>query len=104
MLSLDVDPKLAWALRHRERFPVDVNRASRDMLLRVPGLGVKTVDKMIAMRAHRRIRYDDLVRLRVPVKKVAPFVETVDYHPRGDCDSPALRRDLREPAQPDLFG
>lgn len=104
MLSLDVDPKLAWALRHREQFPVDVNRAPRDMLLRVPGLGVKTVDRMIAMRAHRRIRYDDLVKLRVPVKKVAPFVQTVDHRPRGDHESRVLRRDLREPAQPDLFG
>ncbi|MGF6495133.1 putative DNA modification/repair radical SAM protein [Luteibacter sp. 621] len=106
MLSLDVDPKLAWALRHREQFPVDVNKASRDMLLRVPGLGVKTVDKMIAMRGHRRIRYDDLIRLRLPVKKVAPFVETVDHRPRGDHESTALHRDLREPlpTQPDLFG
>jgi len=104
MLSLEVDPKLAWALRHRESFPVDVNRAPRDMLLRVPGLGVKTVDRMIAMRAHQRIRYADLIRLRVPVKKVAPFVETVDHRPRGDRESGALQRDLREPAQPDLFG
>ena len=104
MLPLDIDPKLAWALRHREQFPVDVNRASRDMLLRVPGLGVKTVDKLIAMRMHKRIRYDDLIRLRVPVKKVAPFVQTVDHRPRGDHESVVLRRDLREPAQPDLFG
>ena len=37
MLDLDIDPKLAWALTHRERFPVDVNRAPREMLLRVPG-------------------------------------------------------------------
>ena len=104
MLPLDIDPKLAWALRHREQFPVDVNRASRDMLLRVPGLGVKTVDKLIAMRMHKRIRYEDLIRLRVPVKKVAPFVQTVDHRPRGDHESVVLRRDLREPAQPDLFG
>ncbi|MEX1827793.1 putative DNA modification/repair radical SAM protein [Luteibacter sp. CQ10] len=104
MLPLDIDPKLGWALRHRERFPVDVNKAPREMLLRVPGLGVKTVDKMIAMRAHKRIRYDDLVRLRVPVRKVAPFVETIDHRPRGDHESTVLRRDLREPAQPDLFG
>ena len=44
MLDLDVDPKLAWALKHRERFPVDVNRADREMLLRVPGLGARAVD------------------------------------------------------------
>ena len=45
MLPLDIDPKLAWALRFRESFPVDVNRAPREALLRVPGLGVKAVDR-----------------------------------------------------------
>ena len=42
MLSLEIDPKLAWALRHRDRFPLDVNRASREDLLRVPGFGART--------------------------------------------------------------
>lgn len=41
MLALDIDPKLAWALKNRHRFPVDVNRADREMLLRVPGLGAR---------------------------------------------------------------
>src|SRR6201999_4187334 len=45
MLALDVDPKLAWALPHRERFPVDLNRAPKEMLLRVPGLGVTSVKR-----------------------------------------------------------
>ena len=43
MLPLDIDPKLAWALKFRENFPVDVNRAPREQLLRVPGLGTKAV-------------------------------------------------------------
>ena len=50
-LDLGIDPKLAWALKHRERFPVDVNRAPREMLLRVPGLGAKTVDRMLSRPA-----------------------------------------------------
>lgn len=104
MLSLDIDPKLAWALRHREQFPVDLNRAPRETLLRVPGLGVRTVDRLIAMRAHRRIRYQDLLRLRVPLKKVAPFVSTLDHRPRGERDSTALRAQLAPPRQADLFG
>jgi putative DNA modification/repair radical SAM protein len=54
MLSLDVDPKLAWALAHEERFPVDVNRAPRELLLRVPGLGVKAVDRLLLARRVRR--------------------------------------------------
>ena len=47
MLSLDIDPKLAWALEHREQFPVDVNRADRETLLRVPGLGARAVDRIM---------------------------------------------------------
>ena len=59
MLSLDIDPKLAWALRHRDRFPLDVNRASREDLLRVPGFGTKAVDRIIATR---RLTSDPLRR------------------------------------------
>ncbi|MGN6226065.1 MAG: putative DNA modification/repair radical SAM protein [Dyella sp.] len=104
MLDLDVDPKMAWALRHRSQFPVNLNTAPREMLLRVPGLGVRTVDKLLAMRAHRRIRYQDLAKLRVAVGKVAPFVETLDYRPRTDSESSTLRAQLTTPRQADLFG
>lgn len=104
MLDLDVDPKMAWALRHRSQFPVNLNTAPREMLLRVPGLGVRTVDKLLAMRAHRLIRFQDLAKLRVAVGKVGPFVETLDYRPRTDSESGALRAQLTTPRQADLFG
>ena len=58
MLDLEIDPKLAWALRNRQRFPVDVNRRRREMLLRVPGLGKRAVDRIVAARRHRRLRLD----------------------------------------------
>ncbi|BBK34406.1 putative DNA modification/repair radical SAM protein [Stella humosa] len=74
MLALDIDPKLAWALRHRDRFPVDVNRADREALLRVPGLGSKAVGRILASRRGRTIRAEDLTRLHVPLSRVAPFV------------------------------
>lgn len=104
MLDLDVDPKMAWALRHREQFPVNLNTAPQEMLLRVPGLGVRTVAKLLTMRAHRRLRYADLVKLRVAVGKVAPFVETIDHRPRVERESAALRARLVTPRQADLFG
>ena len=105
MLDLDIDPKLAWALRHREQFPVDLNTAPRETLLRVPGLGAGTVKKLLAIRAQRRIRYDDLVKLRVPMRKSAPFVITPDHRPASDPESRALRSALAPPPrQPDLFG
>lgn len=74
MLALDIDPKLAWALRHRERFPVDLNRAPKELLLRVPGLGVTSVERLLQARRARTLRLDDLARLRVPLRKVLPFV------------------------------
>ena len=99
MLSLDVDPKHAWALAHPEQFPVDLNRAPREMLLRVPGLGVKAVERVLASRRVRRLRSDDLKRLRVPVARVLPFVELADHKPRGQL--PAARH--KEPEQGVLF-
>jgi len=91
MLDLDLDPKLAWALANRDRFPVDVNRAPREMLLRVPGFGVKSVDAVLAARPHRRLGLDDLARLRIPVRKVKPFVVAQGWTPLRLID----RQDLR---------
>jgi putative DNA modification/repair radical SAM protein len=81
MLSLDIDPKLAWALRHRERFPLDIARASREELLRVPGFGAKAVDRIIAMRRVTSIRLADLARLHIPGNKALPFVILGDHRP-----------------------
>ncbi|VWX59394.1 Biotin synthase [Burkholderiales bacterium 8X] len=104
MLSLEVDPKLAWALAHRERFPVDLNRAPREMLLRVPGLGVKAVDRMMAARRVRRLRSDDLRRLHVPLRKVMPFVEVDDHRPGKALDSADFATQFKPaPVQASLF-
>jgi putative DNA modification/repair radical SAM protein len=81
MLPLDIDPKLAWALKFREHFPVDVNRAPREMLLRVPGLGVKAVNAILTSRRWRRLRLDDVARLTVSVTKVRPFIIAEDWRP-----------------------
>jgi putative DNA modification/repair radical SAM protein len=81
MLSLDIDPKLAWALRHRERFPLDVGTASREDLLRVPGFGTKAVDRIIATRRVTSIRIADLARLHIPGKKALPFIILSDHRP-----------------------
>ena len=80
-LPLDIDPKLAWALKFRQHFPVDVNRAPREMLLRVPGLGVKAVDRIIASRQWRRLRLEDVGRLTVSIAKLRPFLITEDWRP-----------------------
>ena len=93
MLALDMDPKLAWALAHRDRFPVDLNLAPRELLLRVPGLGVTAVKRLLQARRVRRIRADDLRRLNVPVTRVLPFVVADGHLPRA-LDSEGLARRL----------
>ena len=99
-LDLDMDPTLAWALRHREQFPVDLNRAPRHLLLRVPGLGVKSVDRIVQARRWHRIRLHDLVKLKVSLKKVLPFIETLDHHPRsGELESDTLRAKFAQPVE-----
>ena len=97
MLALDMDPKLAWALAHRAQFPVNVNTATKDLLLRVPGLGVKAVMRILQARRVRQIRLDDLLRLHVPIKKVMPFVLLPDHHPGSTLESVHLAR-LVQPA------
>jgi putative DNA modification/repair radical SAM protein len=93
-LALDMDPKLAWALRHRERFPLDVNRADREELLRVPGLGKRAVDRLIAARRIRAVRVGDLARLHVPAAKALPFLIFPDHRPHGSLDRADLRARL----------
>lgn len=104
-LDLDLDPKLAWALRNRHDFPIDVQTASRENLLRVPGLGVRNVDRILHIRRFGKIRLADLIRLRISLKKVQPFLITVDHNPSALLlDSDRLRaRFLPKPQQLDLF-
>jgi putative DNA modification/repair radical SAM protein len=104
MLDLAVDPKLAWALANRGFFPLDVNRASREMLLRVPGLGVKSVDRILQTRRHRKLRLEDVGRLTLSVAKVRPFITALDWSPGGLTDSAGLRGKLvKQPQQLSLF-
>ena len=91
MLSLDIDPKLAWALKFRESFPVDVNSAPREMLWRVPGLGTKAVKAILAARRYRRLSLADVGRLTVSVTKVRPFITTSDWRPTTLLDRVNLR-------------
>jgi predicted DNA-binding helix-hairpin-helix protein len=81
-LDRQIDPKLAWALDHREQFPVDVNRAPREALLRVPGLGPRTVEQLLQTRRQRPIAAADLRRLRLNWYQVRYFVATSDHCPR----------------------
>jgi putative DNA modification/repair radical SAM protein len=104
-LDLDIDPKLSWAIRNRHEFPVDIHTATRETLLRIPGLGVRNVDRILKIRRHTRIRLEDLARLRVPLQKVRPFLIVADHHPSSLLDSASLRKSFApRPQQLELFG
>ena len=109
MLDPALDPKLAWALKNRDTFPLDVNTADREALLRIPGLGVKSVDKLIAVRRHKTLRFEDLARLGGAIKRMKPFVVTPDWRPTALTDKAGLADDMRAlspraaPKQMELF-
>jgi putative DNA modification/repair radical SAM protein len=88
-LRLEMDPKLSWALRHPEIFPIDLNTAPREILWRVPGLGTKTVERILRLRRWHRLRFEDLSRLRLSLTKVTPFVR-VDGSPASQRPADAV--------------
>lgn len=105
MLDHAIDPKLAWALAHRGAFPVDVNTAARERLLRVPGLGTRAVDRIVASRRTGALRLDDVARLSGAISRARPFIVTADWHPGSTLDDVRLRQKLAaRPQQLSLFG
>ncbi|SDD99414.1 putative DNA modification/repair radical SAM protein [Paracoccus isoporae] len=104
-LDLDLDPKLAWALANRSLFPVDIARAGRETLLRVPGFGVKTVQRILAARRCGPVRYGDLLRMGAVMSKAKAFISLPDWRPGSLTDSVDLRsRFAPPPEQLSLFG
>jgi predicted DNA-binding helix-hairpin-helix protein len=95
-LDLELDPKAAWALRHPEFFPIDIQTADYEMLLRVPGIGVKSAQLIASGRRFSKIRLEHLKKMGVVLKRAQYFI----YHP----DTPAcLRRLYPEMVRPLLL-
>ena len=95
MLDPVLDPKTAWAVANRHRFPVDVNTADREALLRVPGLGVKSVDKILQVRGLKRVSLADLARVAGSIKRLKAFVVTTDWRPTALLDTVDLEERMR---------
>jgi len=73
-LDLEIDPKLGYALRHPDKFPVDINRADYELVLRVPGIGVKSAKKIISSRRHQQLHIDHLQKIGVVLKRARHFI------------------------------
>ena len=98
-LDLAIDPKLAWALANRHLFPVDPMRADRETLLRVPGFGTKTVNRILSARRHRTLRWDDLARIGANLKAARPFITLPDWSPGKLIDTADLRARFAPPPE-----
>ena len=73
-LDLEIDPKLGWALRHPELFPIDINQADYEMILRVPGIGIKSARQIIASRRFSKLGFYELKKIGVVMKKAQYFI------------------------------
>ncbi|MFB2538961.1 MULTISPECIES: putative DNA modification/repair radical SAM protein [unclassified Acinetobacter] len=80
-LDLECDPKLAWAIRHREHFPVNIQTANYETILRVPGIGVKTAKKIIKARRFSQLTLDHLKKMGAAVNRARYFVQLATANP-----------------------
>lgn len=80
LLPERLDPKCFWALRHRELFPVNINRAPYEMLLRIPGIGVTGARKIRSARRYGPLTLADLKKMRIVLKRAIYFIETADHN------------------------
>ncbi len=99
-LDLGIDPKLAWALRNRHVFPIDLNRSPLEMLYRIPGLGVRNAQRIVNLRKHHAISMQDLIKLRVNLNKTMAFMICRDHHPaKLEISSESLRAKFAPPPE-----
>ncbi|GGY78152.1 putative DNA modification/repair radical SAM protein [Cellvibrio zantedeschiae] len=86
-LDLEVDPKVSYALRNPHLFPVDINHADYEMILRIPGVGVKSAQKIVSSRIHQRLHMDHLQQMGVALKRARYFIQCPG--------APVQRKDLQ---------
>ncbi|WP_439880256.1 putative DNA modification/repair radical SAM protein [Pontibacter sp. MBLB2868] len=94
-LDLEIDPKLGWALRNRFMFPVEVNTADYEMILRVPGIGIKSAKKIVSARRFAQLNFEHLRQMGVVLKRAKYFItcQTKSLQ-KQDFDSQLIRRKI----------
>ena len=73
-LDMDIDPKLGWALKHVDRFPIDINKADLQLILRVPGIGMASANKIVAARKFQKLNWDNLKKIGVAINRAKYFI------------------------------
>ncbi|WP_299762650.1 putative DNA modification/repair radical SAM protein [uncultured Dokdonia sp.] len=89
-LDADIDPKLSWALRNLEKFPVNINKASKHVLARIPGVGMRSVHKIIQARKYRNLNWEHLKNIGIAMNRAKYFIT---------CDSKDFETKDRTPGQ-----
>jgi predicted DNA-binding helix-hairpin-helix protein len=94
-LDLDIDPKLSWALRNLHQFPVDINKAEYEMILRIPGIGVGSAQKIVQARRFRKLGWNELRLMGIAFNRAKHFVvcKSTEYIPR-DVNETVLRQQI----------
>ena len=93
-LDLEIDPKLAWALRNSHLFPIDINQAPRETLLRIPGVGVRSVQKILMARKFQTLSYYDLKKMGVTLSRAKYFITCSGATPLAGTIDPLRLRGL----------
>lgn len=91
-LDINFDPKTNWALRHMEHFPIEINSAPYEMLLRVPGIGIRGAKKIVSARRLGPLTFEDLIKLKIVLKRAQYFILCKGkYHGSVNCDASDIR-------------
>ena len=95
-LDLEIDPKLAWALRNRHLFPIDVNTADRNLILRIPGVGARSAERIVQARRFTSLTAEHLQQFGVVMKRAKHFLTARGLAPArlGELDEQAVRRQI----------
>lgn len=99
-LDLDFDPKMIWALRHLDQFPMEVNKVSYHQLLRIPGIGMISARRIIRQRQVQAVTYDHLKKMGVVLKRAKFFLTCQGrYYGQGPLEEAQIRRQLAPPVK-----
>ena len=96
-LPLDIDPKCAWAIRNLDKFPVEINTADYETLLKIPGIGVRSANRITAARRTTKLTYDDLKKMKIVLKRAKHFILCNGKFYGGGYNEETLRYTLTSP-------
>jgi putative DNA modification/repair radical SAM protein len=94
-LDMDIDPKLNWALRHLDQFPLDINTADRELIMRVPGIGVQNANKIVAARKFSKLSAEHLQKMGIAYNRAKYFLASKNpFAPQRDYTSMQIREQI----------